>query len=278
MEKFRKESLRQDASPLAPLAHIENINQKPSLAISLFGLNQLSSELLQLPLERIYIPIYALERRDLPENIGLSMPQIIWDDEWPKINEKLDLALNMGIKNILVSNISQVIPLIKKGFNVEGDMPLNILNSRTLAVYKNLGISSATLSPELMLSQVRDIKKCIPCELIAYGRLPLMITENCAVSSGGKCPGKGVHKLVDRRGFELPVVCLPRHRNMILNPDILYLADKKEELSLIGISRLRLLFTLENADQVVSVCKEYLNGAKTTPDKFTRGLYFRGVE
>ncbi len=263
---------------LAPISSCAKIKETPSLAVSLFSIDQLSNELKSLPLDRIYLPIGELREGDFPENVGLFLPQIIWDEEWDSINKKLALAKKLGIKNILVSNISQIAPLVAEGFTVEGDMGLNILNSRSLLEYKNLGLSSATLSPELMLSQARDVEKCIPCDLVAYGRLPLMITENCAVSSGGKCPGHGVHTLTDRRGFALPVLCLPRHRNMILNPDVLYLADKEAELSAVGISRLRLMFTTESAAEVLAIIREYLNGNDKTPEKFTRGLYFRGVE
>lgn len=267
-----------ELSHLSPISHYENFKEEPSLAVSLFNLDQLTPELEKLPLRRIYIPIDNLREQKLPENIGLFLPQIIWDDEWAKIQEKLSLAKKMGIKNILVSNISQIAPLSQMGFEVEGDMGLNILNSRTLAEYAKLGVAHATLSPELMLSQIRDVKKCIPCEIIAYGRLPLMITENCSVSSGGKCSGHGVHTLTDRRGFDLPVVCLPRHRNMILNPDVMYLADKWADISAVGLSRIRLVFTLESGDEVLKICNEYLNHRGTPPQKFTRGLYFRGVE
>lgn len=275
---LRSTAKKSAPSPLSPICHFDNTKKAPALSVSLFSVTQISRELASLPIDRIYIPVGELCEGEFPKNIGISMPQIIWDNEWEDINKKLSLAKAMGIKNVLVSNISQIASLVSLGFTVEGDMGLNILNSHSLLEYKKLGLSRATLSPELMLSQVRDVEKCIPCDLIAYGRLPLMITENCAVSSSGKCPGKGVHTLTDRRGFELPVLCLTRHRNMILNPDILYLADKISEFSSVGISRLRLLFTLESAGQVAEICKEYLNGSKTTPDKFTRGLYFRGVE
>ena len=49
------------------------------------------------------------------------------------------------------------------------------------------GLSGATLSFELRHEQLRDISKCIPCEAIVYGRLPLMITENCIVANEFGC-------------------------------------------------------------------------------------------
>ncbi|MBR5479956.1 MAG: U32 family peptidase [Clostridia bacterium] len=281
MEELDRVLGKAETVPAGVLRSVEHgKNEKKSLAISvsLFKLNQLTDELKSLPIERIYIPVHELRKGNLPRNIGISLPQIIWDDEWDKIKDKLSLAKEMGIKNVLCSNISQIAPLIEMGFIPEGDMGLNVLNSYSLSEYAKLGIEHATLSPELMLSQVRDIEKCIPCEIIAYGRLPLMVTENCAVASCGKCPGDGVHTLSDRRGFDLPVLCLPNHRNMILNPDVLYLADKYNDLEVIGINRLRLFFTLESEDEVVRICKEYLNRDGIPPQKFTRGLYFRGVE
>ena len=53
---------------------------------------------------------------------------------------------------------------------------------------KKLGVEGATASFELKFAQIRDLSKAVPTELLAYGRLPLMVTENCLIRNRtGRC-------------------------------------------------------------------------------------------
>ena len=265
---------------LSPLPDAPECTAPGALSVTLRKKEQLSDALLSLPLARVYLPpeelIHLPAQAKLP--LGVQLPQIIWDEEWPALKPILTRLFARGVTHALVSNLGQIAPLQALGFMVEGDIGLNLFNSRALAVAKDLGLSGATLSPELKLSQVRDIKKCIPCELVVYGRLPLMICENCAVAPGGRCPGAGEHVLIDRRGKRFPVFCMPHHRNLICNADVLYLADQPEALSGLGLSRLRLLFTDESPAEVCRVVRAHLAPGAAAPRDFTRGLYYRGVE
>lgn len=273
---MRAEAPANSKGELKPLDIIKNENIAPKTVICLTKKEQITPELLNLPLNRIYLPIDEIFETPLP--LGVQLPQIIWDDEWDELTAKLKKTFDMGITHALVSNVGHIAPLKALGFKVEGDIALNIFNSRTLSEYEKLGITCATLSPELKFAQIRDIKKCIPTEIVVYGHLPLMITENCALSSDSKCKGQGIHTLTDRYGAEFTVLCLPRCRNLILNPDVLYLADKLSDLQTLGLSRLRLCFTTESSSEVLKITRDYLFGATNPPSKLTRGLYRRGVE
>ncbi len=262
---------------LTPLKELNKEVAKPSLALSLNKRSQLSDALASLPIEQVYLPVDELPATfSIP--LGVQLPQIIWDYEWSELTDKLKKIYDSGVTHAMVSNVGHIAPLRALGFTVEGDIALNVFNSYTLSEYEKLGLSRGTLSPELKFAQIRDIKKCISCEIVAYGHLPLMITENCAISSDGKCKGFGAHTLTDRYGAEFPVLCLPHHRNMILNSDVLYLADKLSELRSLGLSRLRLYFTNESAEEVTKIARDYIFGAQNPPKKLTRGLYRRGVE
>ena len=73
------------------------------------------------------------------------------------------------------------------GLTIRGDFGLNVFNSRSLDYLRRKEVSSACLSFELRFPQMRDIQKLIPAEAIVYGRLPLMITENCLVQNETGC-------------------------------------------------------------------------------------------
>ena len=136
-------------------------------------------------------------------------------------------------------------------------------------------------SSEMMeeLAQIRDLSKLIPTEFIAYGRLPLMITENCIVHNhSGQHTCENVNLLTDRKGERFPVVKAWGCRNEILNSKKLFLADKSGDYARLGLWGARLMFTTETAIECVSVLERYLGKGNFTPNEYTRGLYYRDVE
>jgi putative protease len=119
----------------------------------------------------------------------------------------------------------------------------------------------------------------VDLELIAYGRLPLMITENCAIHQrSGKCVCGNVNQLTDRKGKRFPVERAWGCRNEILNADKLFLADKAGDYQRAGLWAIRLLFTTENGLECAQVLERYRGQGSYTPNSYTRGLYYRDVE
>ena len=144
---------------------------------------------------------------------------------------------------------------------------------------KRLGLISATASFELKLAQIRDLSKAIPTELIAYGRLPLMITENCIIHNhSGQHTCSNVNLLTDRKGERFPVVQAYGCRNEILNSKKLFLADRTQDYGRLGLWAARLMFTTENAMECAQVLERYLGQGSYQPNEYTRGLYYRDVE
>ena len=184
-----------------------------------------------------------------------------------------------GVNDALVGNIGHIMFVRQLGFNVRGDYGLNVYNSQTLKVLKDMGLLSATLSFELRMEQIKAISKHISSELIVYGRLPLMITENCIMkNSTGICSCDNFPGIVDRQGFTFPIIKEFGCRNTILNSKKLFLADKARDYVTSGLWGVRLMFTKENPSECVSVTERYLNLGTFEPTEFTRGLYYRGVE
>ena len=135
------------------------------------------------------------------------------------------------------------------------------------------------LSFELKLAQIRDLSKCLDTELITYGRLPLMLMENCIIKNRtGSCGCQNTNILTDRKGARFPVVSAPSCRNELLNSQKLFLADKAADYRRIGLWAQRLLFTTENPRECVQVAQRYLEQGSWAPNEYTRGLYYRDVE
>jgi putative protease len=265
-----------------------NREDKPILTVSVMKTAQLSKELAALKPRILYIPAEELKKDkaavqpfldDSDITVAVRVPRVIFDSEKKDVTALLSSARDMGIKEALVGNLGHLQYAKSLGFEIRGDFGLNIYNSQTLRVLKDLGLSSATLSFELRIEQIEDISKCIDTELIVYGRLPLMITENCIIkNSAGVCTCDNFSGLTDRQGALFPVVQEYKCRNVVLNSKKLFLADKRDMTSALGLWAERLMFTTENAHECVSVLKRYLGQGDYEPGTFTRGLYFRGVE
>jgi len=164
---------------------------------------------------------------------------------------------------------------------IHGDFGLNIYNSISMNVLRELELASATVSFEATLPQIRDMSKAVNMELIAYGRLPLMVTEHCLIRNRtGECTCHvSPMKLTDKTGAEFPVIkdgdnC----RSVLLNGKKLSWLDRQDDLAKLGLWAVRLYFTTENAREVDRIMNDYLNPSPFDPGACTRGLYLRGVE
>jgi len=121
--------------------------------------------------------------------------------------------------------------------------------------------------------------KSIDTELIVYGRLPLMVSDQCIIkNSTGSCSCEKNSSMSDRMGSVFPVVREFGCRNVILNAHKLYLGDKMEDIRSCGVWGARLLFTTETPRECLQVVNSFLGKNDYRPNGLTRGLYYRGVE
>ena len=263
-------------------------SEPPILTVSVMRFDQLSKGMEDLCPNIVYIPIMELDFSSPMlqsflenENINVvaALPRVIHDSERKKVSEMLIQAAQSGITDALVGNIGHILFARAHGMAVRGDFGLNVFNSETLRVLQNLGLKSATLSFELRMAEIRDLSKPIDTELIVYGRLPLMVTENCVIKkSAGVCTCESFFGLTDKQGAVFPVVPEFGCRNILLNSKKLYMADKRHATSAVGLWAERLNFTTENSHECVAVMERYMGLTDYEPTGYTRGLYYRGVE
>ena len=164
---------------------------------------------------------------------------------------------------------------------IHGDFGLNIFNSASMNVLRDLELSSATASFEMTLPQIRDLSKAVNTELIAYGRLPLMLTEHCLMKNRtGECSCQNAaSKLTDKTGAEFPIIKDGNNcRSVLLNGKKLSWLDRQSDLGRLGLWAIRLYFTTENPKEVDRILADYMEPTAFDPGACTRGLYLRGVE
>ena len=248
---------------------------------------QITPKLLRMAPTVLYVPLQELlahpELRDMvavDTELTAVLPRVISDSERAKWATALEHVRGMGVRHVLTGNLGQIRLAKQKGFGIRGDFGLNIYNSHAMHYLRQQGIESQMASFEMTLPQLRDLSKAVPVEVLVYGRLPLMLMENCVIKNRtGSCSCETPTRLIDRMGEEFPILKDPGTcRNVLYNGKKLYILDKLGSLRGMGLWAHRLNFTTENPGEVDAILSQYEGRAEFDPGTCTRGLYTRGVE
>ena len=283
----RQKPVQRRREAYQPGVRYENQKEGPVFTVSLRTASQLSTELLKRKPALLYLPagegaahpeaVRRCQQAGVP--VAVVLPRICTDRELPQLEKELTALRELGVAEALAGTWGMVRRAQQLGFAVRGDYGLGVYNSQTMKELKRLGLIGATVSFEMKFPQIRDISKTLPTEFIAYGRLPLMITENCIIHNHcGRHTCNNVNLLTDRKGERFPVVKAWGCRNEIYNSKKIFLADKRKDWQRLGLWGARLMFTTENALECAQVLERYMNQGKYQPNDFTRGLYYRDVE
>ena len=259
----------------------------PAMIFQVLTEEQLSPELAALKPKYLYVPLTLMtEKLDLLRPFAEQgtipvavLPRVIADNEAAAVYDMLSRMFDQGVNEALVGNLGHAMLAKKAGMKLRGDFGLNTFNSMSMEVIRQAGFISATASFELRLSQIRDMIKLLDTELIIYGRIPLMVSDQCIIRhSAGRCNCQTPGQMADRMGSVFPVVKEFGCRNVIYNAHKLYLADKAEDVYAAGAWGLRMMFTTEGMRECVEVAKGYMGLSDYKPNVLTRGLYYRGVD
>ena len=291
LNQLTAQRARRDPAPMRPpekIPHYPGTRGAPALTAQVTTREQITSGLLNAAPKVLYVPLHILAAdpqfcRSLAQSLRVAavLPRIVHDSELEKLTRRLKAVRELGVRDVLVGNLGLLLPARGLGMKIHGDFGLNLFNSGAVNLTREMEFASATLSFEMTLPQIRDVSKAVPCEILAYGRMPLMVTENCLIRGRtGECTCHlGPVKLMDKTGAEFPVIregdsC----RSVLLNGKKLSLLDRQEDLARLGLWAARLYFTTENPREVDQVLENWKEPRPFDPGACTRGLYLRGVE
>lgn len=191
-----------------------------------------------------------------------------------EVRKSVRSALAAGVRGMFAGTLDAAAIALEEGAPFAAGIGTNIFNTPSLETYARLGAGEAVLSFELSLAQARDIGGELPRGLVAYGRLPLMLTRNCPAGRFDCKACRGPVKIKDRLGVEFPVIC-SRGCSEVLNSRPLTLADKRADIK--NIDFLLLYFTVESRARCTGIIGDFIE-QKPPEGAFTRGLYYRGAE
>ena len=273
---------------LRKMTRFSGFREQPGFTVQVTTRAQITPQMLRMNPAVLYVPLHILAEdpnfcRQLANRVHVAavLPRIVHDKEMPALRDALLAVSRQGVKEALVGNLGLLIPVREAGMAVRGDFGLNLYNSMAMHAARELELESAAVSFEMTLPQVRDLSKDVPTELLGYGRLPLMVTENCLIrNKSGECACHlGATKLVDKTGAEFPVIRDGKScRSVLLNGKKLNWLDRKNDLTKLGLWAIRLYFTTENPKEVDYVLSSCVTPVPFDPGSSTRGLYLRGLE
>ena len=240
--------------------------------------------LLYLPLGREHPAFVPMDQR------GVILPPVIFDREAEAVRKELTVALQGGIRHLLVGNIGHL-PLVRDVLDacgvrdkvtLHGDLRLNVANTPAAARLLLLGFCDLTLSPELTLPRMRDIAQTLSeygrpgaAGAIVYGRLPLMLLEKCAIREvyrhqkpDAVCReicGRNAAVMRDRMGKDFPILREDApaghgHRNIVYNSLPTGMSDRMEDLLRAHLGRYHFIFSVETPAEVDRVITAYQEG------------------
>ena len=255
------------------------------------------------PLHRIPVAQAAYEEivqlcRDAKKEIIFSTPRVIKDNESTAFRDMLSYMVQAKPDGIRVHFLGALEVLHQLGYKgiVEGDTGLQTFNSHTLSILKDLGFTTTNVSLEATLHQMNTMasKNIMPIGAIVQGRVELMISEYCPISSfagtGYKrgCPlvcTKRDYALQDRKGEVFPIYTDPFCRTHIMNSRELDMKSYIDDLRRSGLQRLIIDGRQRSPQWIVNEVSMYhqlLEGSMKAPSKegathITRGHFFKGI-
>ncbi len=224
--------------------------------------------------DRIFVPLFSYGKACKAvgaEKCGAAFPPVALDTELDEITAAAKRAKALGCRTALVTGMWQI-PICKElGFDMTGDMRLNIWNSRSAEKLYDMGIIDFIQSCETGVSRGAAMHSHGRHGVVVYGRLPLMTLEKCVIrdiaaltSPIEKCNFCGDGKFVplkDRTGAEFLLRREYRHRNVLYNSVPVWMADRQAEISRAGLFG-HFIFTCESKKEVVEIMNAYDSGDK----------------
>jgi len=187
----------------------------------------------------------------------------------PRItNEKVTINSNYYV----VNNFGE---LFKNNSNkIITDLYMNVANIETIHSLMNFNVNSITLSPELNKNQIEELVNDYqkeygmvpPLEMVVYGHYQTMVMKHCFIAKQqgnenkncGFCRKKQLY-LQDRKGFLFPLKTTPDCIVTILNSKATHLIKYVDEIYDMGITSIRLDFSVESKEEVKEITEAYLN-------------------
>jgi putative protease len=210
--------------------------------------------------------------------IGISSPRILGNRESFEFKKILQQADLLGIRKVYTANLGAYAFVRENdpmgNFDICADFTWNLFNSEALRHLQTIGISSATLSPELTFNGVTFLIKeaKLPVEILVHGSIASMLLESCLIAGllghltkQDACPGHCTRKsfgLRDRLGKTRLLAPDQYCRNHLLTEKDLCLLDVLSQVAAAGAGSVRIeaqYYDAKTVAVIVSLYRKYID-------------------
>lgn len=252
-------------------------------------------------IKRMYLPFDAMEAcleggLERGTEMYLSLPHIMRGKMPEKFLSTAREWLDRGMKGFLVRNLEFFAVLREAGLadRCVLDHSMYTWNDKAIAFWREQKVSGNTVPLELNEGEIRH-RDNRDSEMLIYGYLPLMISAQCVRKNVYGCNHKEEWvALRDRYDKRFPAVCvcnpwkmentetqMPCY-NIIYNSIPYGLLKERVQTENLGLSGLRLAFTIEKPEEAVKIFEEFKSVYEDdqNPPKrdYTKGHFKRGAE
>lgn len=218
----------------------------------------------------------------------LVLPHIFRKKERARYEQASEELLHGKFSGFLAKSLEELAFLKEQDFSRHMEIRLNynlyVFNKEAKQFFLEQGYSRFTAPAELNAEELETLG-IEDCDLLMYGRLPLMVSAQCLRDNALTCAqGKARDGLVitDRLGAEFPVrrFCASCY-NIIYNSVCFSLLGRQEEAERLHPMAYRLDFTLEPREETRRVLDAFLaKEALSAPagEAYTKGHWKRGID
>ncbi len=218
--------------------------------------------------------------RGTDTQLCLSLPYIVREKAGERVFAQLDQWKQAGIRRVLVQNMGEIAPVQERGMAVEAGVGIPVMNEASRRFYQE-HLEGYTASVELNAAELRSLRYDSRCACMVYGRIPVMLSEQCPAKEGGYCRKGGELQLIDRMQEAWP---MERHcedcYTVFYSYKPVWIANKKRLLKNLPAGKLRLYFLEESGEETEKRLMEYQEETETVPagNSYISGHYDKGVE
>lgn len=299
LEEEYNHSFCRDEVPKQPKGVVEHarIGKKAGITVSVMNKEQFTVAVNTEEVERIFVHFSMLKDFDLDVTVKFAkkfyivLPTVFRRKTYERYQKEIHpvqkAISHAGICGFVVKNLEELEFLKESGCNKEIILDYNmyIMNEEAKYFWMNRGITGFTASLELNNQELKELD-ITGFDMIVYGYTPLMTSAQCVVKNTAGCKHKsGYFRFTDKTGnaFYGKNFCSCCY-NVIYNGKPLHLIEHLQEIEDMGVSQLRLDFTMETPAQMREVLKVYtkraMYGEKTADcvEDYTKGHFKRGIE
>lgn len=246
-----------------------------------------------------YVPYdvmkYAMQH-SIEKELYLALPHIV-RGEMPQVyKEQISQWISKGMKGFLVRNLEGYQMLREMGYSKKCvlDSSMYTWNQKAMEFWNHENILRDTVPVELNEKELRH-RDNHNSEMQVYGYLPVMLSAQCLLKNTEKCDKKQQTTcLKDRYDKIFTARCYcdpwktgntakqPLCYNMIYNSLAFGLLKEKKQVENLGISGIRMAFTLEDSKETEIVLNDFINvyvyGKEAQEKNYTKGHFKRGAE